>query len=57
MATYYDCVPGFRKLLAQEGQDLPRFYEAARALSKLPRGERHARLCGATATVADEEGD
>jgi len=57
VATYYDCVPGFRKLLAQEGQDLPRFYEAARALSKLPRGERHARLCGATATVADEAAD
>jgi len=57
VATYYDCVPGFRKLLAQEGQDLPRFYEAARALSKLPRGERHARLCGAAATVADEAAD
>ena len=57
VATYYDCVPGFRKLLAQEGQDLSRFYEAARALSKLPRGERHARLCGATATVADEAAD
>lgn len=54
VATYYACVPGFRALLAQEGEDLPRFYAAARQLSKLPRAERHARLCAA---AADEQGD
>ncbi len=45
LATYYDCVPGFERLLADQQHDLPRFYEAARALAKLPRAERRARLC------------
>jgi predicted aminopeptidase len=45
LATYYECVPGFERLLADEQHDLPRFYEAARALAKLPREERRARLC------------
>jgi predicted aminopeptidase len=50
LATYYDCVPGFTQLLHAEGNDLPRFYAAARKLAQLPRAERHARLCsGATA--------
>ena len=57
VATYYDCVPGFRDCWRRQDNDLPRFYAAARELSKLPRGERHARLCGATAAVADEEAD
>ena len=43
LATYYDCVPGFERLLADEQHDLPRFYAAARALAKLPREERRAR--------------
>lgn len=45
LATYYDCVPGFERLLAEQKGDLPRFYEAARALSRLSLEERHARLC------------
>jgi len=45
VATYYDCVPGFEKLLQEQGGNLPRFYEAARELSKLPRAERHEKLC------------
>ena len=45
VATYYDCVPGFTRLLQEEDNDLGRFYSAARALAKLPRAERHARLC------------
>jgi predicted aminopeptidase len=45
MATYYDCIPGFERLLAQQDGDLPRFYDAARAMAKLPRAERHAKLC------------
>jgi len=45
LATYYDCVPGFERLLAQNGHDLPRFYAAARALAKLPRDQRRAQLC------------
>jgi predicted aminopeptidase len=57
VATYYDCVPGFRRLLAQEHGDLPAFYAAARALAKLPRRERHQRLCGPAAAAADAEED
>jgi predicted aminopeptidase len=45
LATYYDCVPGFEKMLADDAHDLPRFYAAARELAKLPRAERRARLC------------
>jgi predicted aminopeptidase len=52
LATYYECVPGFEKLLADEQHDLPRFYAAARALAQLPREERHARLCRAAPAQA-----
>ena len=44
-ATYYDCVPGFMRLLKEQDGDLLRFYAAARELAKQPRAERHARLC------------
>ena len=33
-ATYTKLVPGFEKLLAEEGGDLPRFYERVRTLAK-----------------------
>jgi predicted aminopeptidase len=45
LANYYDCVPGFERLLAQEGNDLPRFYAAAKELANLPKAERHQKLC------------
>jgi predicted aminopeptidase len=51
VATYYDCVPGFQRLLASEDNDLERFYAAARALAKLPRAQRDAQLCGAAAAA------
>jgi predicted aminopeptidase len=44
-ATYYECVPGFEKLLESQDHDLSRFYGAAREIAKLPRAERRARLC------------
>ena len=47
LATYYECVPGFQRLLAERRNDLPRFYDAVRDLARLSRDERHARLCGA----------
>ena len=53
LATYYDCVPGFERLLAQQQRDLPKFYGAVRALAKLPRAERRARLC--QSSVAAEQ--
>jgi len=46
VATYYECVPGFERLLAEHGGDLRRFYDAARALAALPRAVRRERLCG-----------
>jgi predicted aminopeptidase len=55
-ANYYDCVPGFERLLAEQDNDLPRFYAAARAMSKLPIAERHAKLCR-TPTEATEPRD
>jgi predicted aminopeptidase len=45
LATYYDCLPGFTRLLQEADNDLPRFYAAARRVSELPRAERHAQLC------------
>ena len=53
VATYFDCVPGFTRLLKEQDNELPRFYAAARQLSQLPRAERHARLC--TNAAADED--
>src|SRR5262249_44677362 len=37
VATYYDCVPGFERLLSQQGGDLPAFYAAVRELARKPR--------------------
>jgi predicted aminopeptidase len=45
IATYYDCVPGFERLLASKDGDLPKFYEAVRELTRKPRAERHQLLC------------
>ena len=44
IANYYDLVPGFKSLLARQGQDLEKFYQAAEKLSKQPKGERHRQL-------------
>jgi predicted aminopeptidase len=42
--AYYHLVPAFRQLLREHGSDLERFYQAAAALGKLKKEERHARL-------------
>jgi len=56
LATYYDCVPGFERLLAANGGDLPKFYAAVRDLSHEPRTERHERLCrGETSQAASAQ--
>ena len=47
LATYYECVPGFRRVLEEQQRDLPRFYDAVRGLAKLSPAERHAQLCPA----------
>ena len=43
IGTYYDCVPGFQRLLAAKGGDLSAFYAAVRKMRKDP-GARRA-LC------------
>lgn len=44
VATYFDLVPGFRKVLRSVDGSLPRFYEQVRQLGKLPKAERRRRL-------------
>src|SRR6185437_9274787 len=51
VGTYYDCVPGFERLLRQKNDDLPRFYEAARKLAREPQARRDAQLCSNTAAT------
>jgi predicted aminopeptidase len=47
VATYEDCMPGFKRMLAQQDGDLPRFYAAVRALSRKPAAQRNAQVCNA----------
>jgi predicted aminopeptidase len=47
IATYYACVPGFRRELAAAGGDLGEFYARVRQLAKIDQRERDALLCGA----------
>ena len=49
IATYYGCVPGFRRELEAVGGDLDAFYARVRALAKLDQEKRDALLCGARA--------
>jgi predicted aminopeptidase len=46
VATYFDCVPGFERLLAAQGDDLNLYYEAVRRLARGPVAGRRA-LCAA----------
>lgn len=43
-SAYDELVPGFEALFEREGRDFPRFYDAVRALARLPKAERHAAL-------------
>jgi len=43
-AAYDQWVPAFEALFDRSGRDFPRFYDAVRTLSGLPREEREARL-------------
>jgi predicted aminopeptidase len=44
VAAYYDLVPCFEQLLAQNDGDLAKFYNAVALLAKEPKDERHRRL-------------
>jgi len=46
VATYYDCVPGFRRELDAVGGNLEAFYRRVRELAKLQQERRDAMLCG-----------
>jgi len=50
VATYYDLVPTFERLLAANGGDLEKFYAATKQLAKLPKAERQRRLEGGSPT-------
>ena len=52
VGTYYDCVPGFERLLRQQNDDLPAFYDAARKLAHEPQPARDAQLCSNVTTTA-----
>lgn len=44
VATYYDLVPAFQRLLQQNNSDPEKFYREVHTLGKLPKTERHRRL-------------
>ncbi len=44
VSTYYHLVPAFEKLLHQQNGDLPKFYDAVKALAKLSKEDRHEKL-------------
>ncbi len=52
VATYTVWVPGFRRLLAEQGGDLPRFFELVRRLTDEPSDVRTRRLAGASLTLS-----
>ena len=57
IATYFGCVPGFERLLAASGHDLPRFYAAVRELAAQPPAQRKTALCGSAGTPAEPPAD
>ena len=44
VATYYDFVPGFERLLELTGGDLEKFYQAVERLAEKSKEERHQQL-------------
>jgi len=44
VAAYYDLVPAFEQILAQNGGDLEKFYQVAARLAKAPKSERREQL-------------
>jgi predicted aminopeptidase len=45
LATYFDCMPGFERLLAAQEGNLSAFYSSVRLLAGKPRAERHTKIC------------
>jgi predicted aminopeptidase len=44
VATYHDLVPAFERLIKESGGDLEKFYASAKAIGKLPKDQRRAKL-------------
>jgi predicted aminopeptidase len=45
IATYFDCVPGFERMLAESAGDLSVFYQRVTSLARRPAAERRSALC------------
>jgi predicted aminopeptidase len=56
IATYYDCLPGFQRLLRNDGGSLPRFYSDVRRLAHEPQTERDAQVCARDAEPLLDQG-
>jgi predicted aminopeptidase len=52
VSSYHGCIPGFQRLLAEQGGNLPRFYAAARALGAATAERRRALCAGGAAGAA-----
>jgi predicted aminopeptidase len=52
IATYYQCVPGFKRELKAVNGDLPAFYRRVGELAKLDQEKRDAIVCGPSETRA-----
>jgi predicted aminopeptidase len=52
VAAYYDLVPAFEQLLAANGGDMEKFYQAAEQISKKAKPDRHEQLRGLAAIAA-----
>jgi predicted aminopeptidase len=46
VATYFDCVPGFKREYAASGRDLQAFYQRVHQLAGLDQLKRDAAVCG-----------
>src|SRR5204863_5147478 len=44
VATYYDYLPGFQRMLQQNGGDISKFNDAVESLAKQPIAQRHQDL-------------
>jgi predicted aminopeptidase len=53
VATYYDCVPGFKRELDAVNGDLEAFFRRVRELAKLDQERRDAMLCGPRGSEAE----
>ena len=50
VATYYDLVPGFERLLKEKGGDLHAFYAAVKGMRRLSKEQRQSALGGESAS-------